>query len=88
LNLAFGWCAVQALSKFDATKGGHLNFWDAQLVIEFPAGALIFLPSATIAHSSVPVQEGDGRTPFNLISAGGIFRYVDNRCQTVNDLGE
>ncbi|KAJ7263200.1 hypothetical protein B0H12DRAFT_1269142 [Mycena haematopus] len=38
LNLAFGWCAVQALGEFDSTKGGHLVLWDMQLVIEFPAG--------------------------------------------------
>ncbi|KAJ7916443.1 hypothetical protein B0H13DRAFT_1609392, partial [Mycena leptocephala] len=55
LNLAFGWCAVQALSNSDATKGGHLVLWDLEMVVEFPALALILLPSATIAHSNVPV---------------------------------
>ncbi|KAJ7211120.1 hypothetical protein B0H12DRAFT_1079600 [Mycena haematopus] len=88
LNLAFGWCAVQALGNFDATKGGHLVLWDLKLVVEFPAGALILLPSATIAHSNVPVQEGDERISFTQFSAGGIFRYVDNGCQTVNQLAE
>ncbi|KAJ7821426.1 hypothetical protein B0H14DRAFT_3471487 [Mycena olivaceomarginata] len=46
LNLAFGWCAIQALGRFDATKGGHLILWDLGLVVEFPAGALILVPSA------------------------------------------
>ncbi|KAJ7706644.1 hypothetical protein B0H14DRAFT_3525961 [Mycena olivaceomarginata] len=27
LNLVFGWCAVQALGRFNATKGGHLVLW-------------------------------------------------------------
>ncbi|KAJ7910569.1 hypothetical protein B0H13DRAFT_2232895 [Mycena leptocephala] len=36
LNLAFGWCAIQALGEFDPTKGGHLVLWDLNLVVEFP----------------------------------------------------
>ncbi|KAJ7209357.1 hypothetical protein B0H12DRAFT_1030471 [Mycena haematopus] len=88
LNLAFGWCAVQALGHFDATQGGHLILWDLELVVEFPAGALILLPSATVAHSNVPVREGEERTSFTQFSAGGMFRYVDNGCQTVDELAE
>ncbi|KAF8146271.1 hypothetical protein K438DRAFT_1781143 [Mycena galopus ATCC 62051] len=86
LNLPFGWCAVQALGNFDATKGGHLVLWDLKLVVEFPAGALILLPSATITHSNIPVQPGEERVSFTQFSAGGIFRYVDNNFQTVKDL--
>ncbi|KAF8209733.1 hypothetical protein K438DRAFT_1571420 [Mycena galopus ATCC 62051] len=86
LNLAFGWCAVQALGNFDATKGGHLVLWDLKLVVEFPAGALILLPSATIAHSNVPVQPGEERASFTQFSAGGIFRYVDNNFMTIEQL--
>ncbi|KAJ7276989.1 hypothetical protein C8J57DRAFT_1061498 [Mycena rebaudengoi] len=88
LNLAFGWCAVQALGNFDHKKGGHLILWDLKLVVEFPAGALILLPSATIAHSNIPVQEGEERASFTQFSAGGIFRYIDNNFQTVEKLEE
>ncbi|KAJ6549028.1 hypothetical protein DFH09DRAFT_926354, partial [Mycena vulgaris] len=88
LNLAFGWCAIQALGHFDPRKGGHLVLWDLKLVIEFPPGALILLPSATIAHSNVPVQDTEERVSFTQFSAGGIFRYVDNGCQTENQLAE
>ncbi|KAJ7019156.1 hypothetical protein C8F04DRAFT_976110, partial [Mycena alexandri] len=86
LNLAFGWCAVQALGNFDPTKGGHLVLWDLKLVIEFPPGALILIPSATIAHSNVPVAAGEERVSFTQFSAGGIFRYIDNGLQTVEEL--
>ncbi|KAJ6521651.1 hypothetical protein DFH09DRAFT_1251093 [Mycena vulgaris] len=85
LNLVFGWCAVQALGNFDHKKGGHLVLWDLKLVVEFPAGALILLPSATIAHSNVPVQKGEERASFTQFSAGGIFRYVDNNFQTIDE---
>ncbi|KAJ6552583.1 hypothetical protein DFH09DRAFT_1319034 [Mycena vulgaris] len=88
LNLAYGWCAVQALGDFDPKKGGHLVLWDLNLVVEFPAGALILLPSATIAHSNVPVQDNEQRASFTQFSAGGIFRYVDNGCRTEKELEE
>ncbi|KAJ7832587.1 hypothetical protein B0H13DRAFT_1654163 [Mycena leptocephala] len=88
LNLAFGWCAVQALGRFDATKGGHLVLWDLELVVEFPHGTLILLPSATIAHSNVPVGPGEERASFTQFTSGGLFRYVDNGCRTLDELAE
>ncbi|KAJ7824253.1 hypothetical protein B0H14DRAFT_3469499 [Mycena olivaceomarginata] len=55
-NLPFGLCAVQSLGNFDPPLGGHLVLWDLKLVVEFPAGALILLPSATVAIPNIPVQ--------------------------------
>lgn len=77
LNCPFGWCSVQALGRFDPAKGGHLILWDLELYVEFPPGALILLPSATISHSNVPVQDGDLRMSFVQYCPGGLFRYVD-----------
>ncbi|KAJ7770255.1 hypothetical protein DFH07DRAFT_768771 [Mycena maculata] len=88
LNLTFGWCAVQALGEFDAMEGGHLVLWDLKLVMEFPHGVLILIPSATITHSNVPVQAGDKQLSFTQFTPGGIFRYVDNGCQTIEELAE
>ncbi|KAJ7200511.1 hypothetical protein GGX14DRAFT_400506 [Mycena pura] len=85
-NLPFGWCAVQSMGKFDATKGGHLILWDLKLVVEFPAGALILLPSATVAHSNVPVQVGDERTSFTQFTSGAIFRWLDHGGRTEAEL--
>ena len=48
LNFAVGWCAVMALGTFGHEKGGHLVIWDLGLVIEFPPGSLIFIPSAIL----------------------------------------
>lgn len=87
-NLPFGWCAIQSMGKFDAAKGGHLVLWDLKLVVEFPAGALILLPSATIAHSNVPVQPGDKRISFTQFTAGGIFRWLDYGGRTEAELEE
>ncbi|KAJ7439668.1 hypothetical protein FB451DRAFT_1107041 [Mycena latifolia] len=88
MNLAFGWCAVQALGRFDPLQGGHLILWELKLVIEFPPGALILLPSATMTHSNVPVQKGDERASFTQYTAGGIFRFIDNGFRTEQQLEE
>jgi hypothetical protein len=85
-NLPFGWCAIQSLGTFDTTKGGHLVLWDLKLVVEFPAGALILLPSATLAHSNMPVKDGQERISFTQFTGGGPFRWIDNEGRTAEEL--
>ncbi|KAJ7048973.1 hypothetical protein C8F01DRAFT_1213543 [Mycena amicta] len=88
LNLPFGWCAIQALGKFDPTKGGHLILWDLKLIIEFPPGSLILIPSATLSHSNIPVQKGDERASFTQFTPGGLFRFADNGFRTEEEYAE
>ncbi|KAK7023266.1 hypothetical protein R3P38DRAFT_3195291 [Favolaschia claudopus] len=87
-NIPYGWCAIQSMGNFDATKGGHLILWDLKMVVEFPAGALILVPSATIAHSNIPVQDGDERVSFTQFTAGGLFRFTDNNGRTDKKFAE
>ncbi|KAG9222001.1 hypothetical protein CCMSSC00406_0009209 [Pleurotus cornucopiae] len=82
LNLAYGWCSITALGWFDHTKGGHLVLWDARVIIEFPAGSTILVPSSAILHSNISVQQDEERASFTQYCAGGIFRWVDNGCRT------
>jgi hypothetical protein len=82
MNLPFGWCAVTSLGKFDHTKGGHLVLPDLKLVIEFPSGATILLPSATLCHANVPVQSHETRASFAQFCAGGLFRFVETGFMT------
>lgn len=87
LNLPFGWCAVTALGDFDPTKGGHLILWDLKLAIEFPPGSTILIPSATLTHSNTAIcGSNESRLSFAQYSAGGLFRWVDNGCQTEGEL--
>jgi hypothetical protein len=86
MNCPFGWCSIQALGDFDPKAGGHLILWDLQLVVEFPPGALILIPSATLTHSNIPVQQGDSRASFTQYCGGGLFRYVDNGFRTEEEL--
>ncbi|KAJ7821735.1 hypothetical protein B0H13DRAFT_2241710 [Mycena leptocephala] len=81
-NLAWGWCAVTALGFFDPDVGGHLILWDLKLVIRFPPGSTILLPSALIRHSNVPVSTHERRYSFTQYTAGGLFRWIRNGYQT------
>ncbi|KAF7336320.1 hypothetical protein MVEN_02180400 [Mycena venus] len=76
-NLAFGWCAITALGVFDYKKGGHLILWDCKLVIEFPPGCTILIPSAAIYQSNIPVSLFETRHSFTQYTAGGLFHWVD-----------
>jgi hypothetical protein len=76
-NLPFGWCAITALGNFDAKLGGHLVLWDLHLVLEFPAGSTILLPSASLRHGNAAIQQGETRYSFTQYTAGGIFRWVE-----------
>ncbi|PPR07437.1 hypothetical protein CVT24_007572 [Panaeolus cyanescens] len=79
VNLAFGWCAITALGKFDATKGGHFVIWELKMVIEFPSGATLLMPSAAFHHSnSRTLGVGEIRQSITQYTAGGIFRWVEN----------
>ncbi|PPQ76637.1 hypothetical protein CVT26_012763 [Gymnopilus dilepis] len=88
-NLAFGWCGITALGNYDPTKGGHLILWQLGLVIEFPPGTTILIPSAAIEHSNVRIRGNERRYSVTQYSSGGIFRYVHNGFKTVDSrMGE
>ncbi|KAJ7078691.1 hypothetical protein B0H15DRAFT_954372 [Mycena belliarum] len=88
LNLAWGWCAITALGSFNPDLGGHLVLWDLKLIIRFPPGSTILIPSAILRHSNVVIQPGEQRYSFTQFTAAGLFRWVDNGFKsdlTVND---
>ena len=82
MNCPFGWCIVTALGDFNSNQGGHLILWELGLVLEFPAGASICLPSAIITHSNIPTHESDRRMSFTQYCPGEIFRYIENGFRT------
>ncbi|KAK7028211.1 hypothetical protein VNI00_014901 [Paramarasmius palmivorus] len=80
-NLAFGWCGICALGTYDHVKGGHLVLWDLKLMIEFPPGTIIFIPSAVCCHFNTAIQDEEERFSFTTYSAGGLFRWVEHGFQ-------
>ncbi|KAJ7873818.1 hypothetical protein B0H14DRAFT_2569506 [Mycena olivaceomarginata] len=74
-NKADGMCLVGAL-------GRALCCWDYDLIIRFPAGCSILIPSAVVTHSNTPIQAGEERYSIIQYSAGALFRWVANGFQT------
>jgi hypothetical protein len=85
-NCPFGWCTITALGDFDASKGGHLVLWDLGLILEFPAGACVCLPSALITHSNIPTKANERRMSFTQYCPGEIFRHIENGFRTDGNL--
>ncbi|KAF8958755.1 hypothetical protein BDZ97DRAFT_1668019, partial [Flammula alnicola] len=82
-NVAYGLCAITALGNFDPTLGGHMVLFDLGLVIEFPPGATILIPSSVLRHGNTPViGEGVQRMSMTQYCSGGLFRWVDYGFQT------
>ncbi|GJE85266.1 hypothetical protein PsYK624_013450 [Phanerochaete sordida] len=75
-NLAFGWCAIQPVGQFDPKAGGHLILEEFGIVVEFPVGTTILLPSAVVTHGNTCIQEHETRKSLVSYSSGGLFRWV------------
>ena len=75
-NKANGLCAITALGKFNHKRSGHLILGKLRLVVEFPSGSTILVPSATVPHGNTPLEEGESRMSVTQYAAGGLFRWV------------
>ncbi|KAF8874191.1 hypothetical protein BD779DRAFT_1678852 [Infundibulicybe gibba] len=84
-NLPFGWCSITALGDFNPVEGGHMVLWDARLVIEFPAGSTILIPSGSMRHSNTTIGKAETRLSFTQFCAGSLFRWVEYGFQTAED---
>ncbi|KAJ7691677.1 hypothetical protein B0H14DRAFT_3531788 [Mycena olivaceomarginata] len=70
-NKADGMCLIGALGAFNADQGGHLVCWDYNLIVRFPPGCSILIPSAVVTHSNTPIQDGEERfSPSSNIPPG------------------
>ncbi|KAG1721933.1 uncharacterized protein EDB91DRAFT_1256278 [Suillus paluster] len=82
LNFASGMCSITALGDYDPTMGGHLILFDLGLIVQFPPGSTIIIPSAILRHGNVPIASGEKRQSFTQYFAGGLIRWVDYGFQT------
>ncbi|KAF8194572.1 hypothetical protein BJ912DRAFT_847793 [Pholiota molesta] len=86
-NVAYGICAITALGDFDPTLGGHIILFDLGLVIQFPPGSTVLIPSALFRHGNTPIIGSNvTRQSFTQYCAGGIFRWVQYGFQTAASL--
>lgn len=84
-NLSFGICCITALGCFDPVAGGHLVLEELQLVVEFPPGATVLIPSAVVTHSNTTIQ-GERRYSFTQYASSTLFSYVKNGMRTTRSL--
>ncbi|KAL1740411.1 hypothetical protein HDZ31DRAFT_23559, partial [Schizophyllum fasciatum] len=77
-NLAHGFCAITALGRFNPDKGGHIVLRELKLVIRFPPGSTILIPSALITHYNIDILEGETRYSVTQYTSGGLFRFVEH----------
>ncbi|KAJ7767603.1 hypothetical protein B0H16DRAFT_1716534 [Mycena metata] len=76
LNLAHGLCPITAGGRFNSKLGGHIYLKQLRLVIEFPSGASVAIPSACVDHGNTPIQPGETRHSNTQYGAGGLFRWA------------
>ncbi|KAI1784620.1 hypothetical protein LXA43DRAFT_976615 [Ganoderma leucocontextum] len=81
LNVPNGWCTITAIGKFDSARGGHLILWNLKLVIEFPTGSTILIPSALLKHSNTHLHDPENEFQYSFVqySAGGLFQWSAGR---------
>ncbi len=51
--------------------------FDLGLLIQFPAGSVILLPSGILRHGNTPILVGEERMSIAQYCAGGLLRWVD-----------
>ena len=85
-NLSFSICCITALGDFDPSAGGHLVLKELDLVVMFPPGVTVLIPSAVVTHSNTSIQEGERRYFFTQYASGSLFSYVENGMRTAKDI--
>lgn len=76
-NLVHGLCGVTAGGNYDHEKGGQMYMRQINLVIDFPSGASMLIPSAFVDHGNTPIQAGESCFSFTQYTAWGLFRWVN-----------
>jgi hypothetical protein len=84
-NFFAGGCHIHSGGVFDHTRGGHIILFDLKLVIQFPSGADVIIPSSTLAHGNTPIQPGKWRVSFTQYCSGRLFRYLAYGFQTMKE---
>lgn len=86
LNLAWGWCVILVLGRFDCQKGGHIVLHEPKVILEVGHGDIVCIPSACIAHGNIPVGEGETRYSVTWYTPAGIFQWIAAGFRTLKSL--
>jgi hypothetical protein len=87
MNKVEQWCFLYSLGQFDPVLGGHLWVPDLGLIIQFPPGSLIMMPSCVLRHGNVSLARAfETRYSFTQYTAGALFRWVEWGCRSVKEV--
>jgi hypothetical protein len=84
-NYFGGGCHIHSGGLYDHKKGGHIILFNLKLVVEFPSGSDVIIPSASVTHGNTPIQPGETRVAFTQFCSGGLFRWVEYGFQTLKN---
>lgn len=76
------WSILTALGNYSPLHGGHIILWDLGLVVCFPPGASILIPSGLVRYSFVRVRRGERRYSLLQWAGAGIARWFLNGHKT------
>ncbi|KAJ7086889.1 hypothetical protein B0H15DRAFT_801511 [Mycena belliarum] len=79
---AGAWSVLHALGNYAPTRGGHVIFWDLGIVVCFPSGSTILIPTGVIHYSFVKVREDEFRYSLLQWAGAGISRWLANGHRT------
>ncbi|KAJ7429961.1 hypothetical protein B0H11DRAFT_1765935, partial [Mycena galericulata] len=86
LNLVHGLCAITSGGDFDHTEGGQIYLDQIKLVIDFPSGAGMLIPSAFVTHGNTPIRPNETRFSLTQYAAGALFRWVKYGFRTAKSI--
>ncbi|KAJ7664350.1 hypothetical protein DFH06DRAFT_897559, partial [Mycena polygramma] len=72
------WSIITSLGKYAALRGGHIILWDLGLVVTFPIGCTILLPTGLVRYSFVKVRPGERRYSLVQWAGAGIAHWFRN----------
>ncbi|KAJ7829913.1 hypothetical protein B0H13DRAFT_1655419 [Mycena leptocephala] len=72
------WSILTSLGNYAPMVGGHIILWDLGLVVSFPAGSSILIPTSVLRYSFVRVRPGERRYSLIQWAGAGIFRWFLN----------
>ncbi|TRM56383.1 hypothetical protein BD626DRAFT_354656, partial [Schizophyllum amplum] len=67
--------------RFNADQGGQIVLRELKMVVRFPAGSTVLIPSAIITHYNTSIAPDETRYSVTQYTAGAIFRFVEHGCQ-------
>ncbi|KAJ7017801.1 hypothetical protein C8F04DRAFT_1278755 [Mycena alexandri] len=85
-NLVHGLCPITSGGHFNHVLGGHLYLRQLRLIIQFPSGATVLIPSGCLDHGNTPIQTGETRYSVTQYAAGGLFRWAAYGYQSAKSL--